>query len=263
MLGARCSSPAYRHTGNVAGRSLRPPSRQRSSSAASSSRTCRTGVTCSNHFAYCWLLFIFNTSTHLATETSAMTVSMTLSEPIRIDTGLIRGAPSQYNEAVTTFKGIPFAASTGGDHRWKAPQPASPWGSVRDCSEYGPIPPQLPPGPLYLTEESVPQSEDCLNLNVWTPAGVSDRSSRTDLASLLTHVACRHREGEVPSLRVDLRRKVLVGSRFRPQLRWHLACEPRHRLYHLQLPIRYTRLARSPRAEQGVWAQSLRQLWST
>jgi len=69
----------------------------------------------------------------------------------------------------TVFKGIPFAAAPVGERRWKAPQPVAPWTGVRDGSKFGaacvqdPMFPRLFAGPTEL-------SEDCLYLNVWTPA---------------------------------------------------------------------------------------------
>ncbi|OJJ45123.1 hypothetical protein ASPZODRAFT_168198 [Penicilliopsis zonata CBS 506.65] len=83
---------------------------------------------------------------------------------VTIDSGKVAGTSAN----VTVFKGIPFAASTAGTNRWKPPQPVKPWTGIRDCSSFGPIPPQLPPGPLFWTKEPVAQSEDCLNLNIWT-----------------------------------------------------------------------------------------------
>ncbi|PSR76211.1 catalytic protein [Coniella lustricola] len=101
---------------------------------------------------------------------------MPLSEPVLIETGLVAGAQSQHKPAVTEFRGVPFAASTAGSNRWRPPQPAEKWVGVRDCTRDGPIAPQLPPGPLYWTEEGKQprQSEDCLNLNLWTPAQLAD-----------------------------------------------------------------------------------------
>ncbi|KAL4877958.1 carboxylesterase [Aspergillus karnatakaensis] len=63
------------------------------------------------------------------------------------------------------FLGIPFAESTAGENRWKAPKPLSsfPGGSV-DATAYGPSCAQAMSGNAI-----TPQSEDCLNLNVWTP----------------------------------------------------------------------------------------------
>jgi Carboxylesterase family len=98
---------------------------------------------------------------------------MPLQHPVSIDTGRVTGVPSSHNADVTVFRGIPFAATTAGQNRWRPPQPAEPWEGVRDCSSFGPIAPQLPPGPLYWTESPVEQSEDCLNLSLWTPAEVS------------------------------------------------------------------------------------------
>jgi carboxylesterase type B len=97
---------------------------------------------------------------------------MPLRESIAIDSGSVAGIPSTQKEGVTVFRGIPFAATTAGANRWRPPQPVEPWEGVRDCSKFGPIAPQLPPGPLYWSEQPVEQSEDCLNLNVWTPADV-------------------------------------------------------------------------------------------
>jgi carboxylesterase type B len=63
---------------------------------------------------------------------------------------------------VRSFKGIPFAAPPVGPLRWKPPQPPAPWTGVRNATAFGPECTQAaPPG--------VPNGEDCLTLNVWTP----------------------------------------------------------------------------------------------
>jgi para-nitrobenzyl esterase len=81
-------------------------------------------------------------------------------------TTITQGALSGTHEgAIGEFKGIPFAAPPVGPLRWRAPQAAPDWQGARDASAFGPICPQLNlPGRLKL-----PQSEDCLTLNVWTP----------------------------------------------------------------------------------------------
>lgn len=66
-----------------------------------------------------------------------------------------------------TFKGIPYAAPPVGELRWRLPQPAIPWTDVRPADQFGPVCPQSSPNADVAA--SVPQSEDCLTLNVWTP----------------------------------------------------------------------------------------------
>jgi acetyl esterase/lipase len=67
---------------------------------------------------------------------------------------------------VCSFRGVPFAASTGGANRFRPPQPRAAWSpAVWNATVYGPGCPQTHHNP------DVPpvQSEDCLNLNVWLP----------------------------------------------------------------------------------------------
>ncbi len=64
---------------------------------------------------------------------------------------------------VESFKGIPFAAPPVGDLRWRAPTPAPAWTGVRDASNFG-------PACLQAARQGLTMSEDCLTLNVWTPA---------------------------------------------------------------------------------------------
>jgi para-nitrobenzyl esterase len=75
-------------------------------------------------------------------------------------------------EGVLRFLGVPYAAPPVGDLRWRAPQPAAPWTGLRDARRFGPACPQPPAqGPTYVSpDRSTHQDEDCLYLNLWTPA---------------------------------------------------------------------------------------------
>lgn len=71
--------------------------------------------------------------------------------------------------ALHEFQGIPYAAPPLGALRWKPPQPVTAWKTARDASSFGPRCMQLP---LFgdMVFRSRGMSEDCLYLNVWTPA---------------------------------------------------------------------------------------------
>ena len=82
-------------------------------------------------------------------------------------TGVVEGTLEA--SGVKSYKGIPFAAPPVGDLRWKAPQPAQKWSGVRKADHFGPRAMQLPLfGDMVFRSDGV--SEDCLYLNVWTPA---------------------------------------------------------------------------------------------
>ena len=87
-------------------------------------------------------------------------------DTVKVDTGRVKGAA---NNGVTAFKGIPFAAPPVGPLRWKAPQPVPAWKGVRKAVKFGP---RCMQGDIYhdmVFRDNGP-SEDCLYLNVWTPA---------------------------------------------------------------------------------------------
>jgi len=93
------------------------------------------------------------------------------------ENGAVQGIPAA-DPRITAFKGIPFAAPPVGELRWRAPQPAENWEGVRKAFTFAPISMQSRPGTrpddLYSREWNVDpdieMSEDCLYLNVWTPA---------------------------------------------------------------------------------------------
>jgi para-nitrobenzyl esterase len=72
-------------------------------------------------------------------------------------------------DGVAEFKGIPFAAPPLGDLRWKAPQPVQPWSGVRKTQAFGAACIQ-DPALAQRMAPGVPLREDCLFLDVWTPA---------------------------------------------------------------------------------------------
>jgi len=71
-------------------------------------------------------------------------------------------------DGVRSFKGIPFAAAPVGDLRWKEPQPLKNWTDVRNADQFGPRCMQRSGGDYWFRSNGM--SEDCLYLNVWTPA---------------------------------------------------------------------------------------------
>lgn len=72
------------------------------------------------------------------------------------------------------FKGIPYAAPPLGPLRWKPPQPMAAWKDVRKADHFGP---RCMQRPIFsdMVFRSDGMSEDCLYLNVWTPANASKR----------------------------------------------------------------------------------------
>jgi len=90
--------------------------------------------------------------------------------------GPVRGAMSEYNNKVYVFKGIPYGADTGGANRFLPPKPVEPWTEVRDATKLGApcAGPGFPPPPAAQEEgddlDKTPIGEDCLVLNIWTPA---------------------------------------------------------------------------------------------
>jgi para-nitrobenzyl esterase len=81
--------------------------------------------------------------------------------------GRIRGLVDQ---GILVFKGVPYGGDTA-LRRFQAPVPPDPWDGVRDCFAFGPMAPQ-PAGRAVRGPENAapPESEDCLRLNLWTPA---------------------------------------------------------------------------------------------
>ncbi|HMK39852.1 MAG TPA: carboxylesterase family protein [Bacteroidota bacterium] len=92
---------------------------------------------------------------------------------LTIDAGRIRGVMEAPGSAVRVFRGIPYARPPTGDLRWRPPQPAGAWDTVRDCSAFGPS--CLQPEQKIVPGVAGKQSEDCLYLNVWTAAGAGEK----------------------------------------------------------------------------------------
>jgi len=102
---------------------------------------------------------------------------------VKVRDGEVRGSVT---DGVHVFLGIPYAAPPVGANRLRPPQPVEAWSGVRDATELGPEPPQVAPpatggspsGPAedwedvdeaFAEVERAASTDDCLNLNVWTP----------------------------------------------------------------------------------------------
>jgi para-nitrobenzyl esterase len=98
----------------------------------------------------------------------ALAAGAAVPEQLRVEGGIVQGVLGA-DSSVRIFKGIPFAAPPVGELRWKAPQPVQPWGGVRMATEFGQHCMQANVFGDMVFRDKGP-SEDCLYLNVWTPA---------------------------------------------------------------------------------------------
>lgn len=81
-------------------------------------------------------------------------------QTVKVEEGILKGT---FKGDLTIYKGIPFAAPPVGELRWRPPQPPAKWAGIRDAKSFSPAPVQGGNPPSG-------KSEDCLYLNVWTPA---------------------------------------------------------------------------------------------
>jgi para-nitrobenzyl esterase len=99
---------------------------------------------------------------------------------------------------VKIFKGVPFAKPPVGNLRWREPQPVEAWTGVRKADKFGPRPMQLPLfSDMMFRSDGV--SEDCLYLNVWTPA----KSSAERLPVLVYFFGGGYRAGDGSEYRYE------------------------------------------------------------
>src|SRR5262245_9469065 len=91
---------------------------------------------------------------------AANAVASNLENVVKIDSGLVTGMGT----TIRVYKGIPYAAPPIGELRWRAPQPVKPWTALLAANNYSAICTQ------GSAASRIPTNEDCLTLNVWTPA---------------------------------------------------------------------------------------------
>jgi para-nitrobenzyl esterase len=87
---------------------------------------------------------------------------------VEVRSGRLRGVA---RNGVWSFSGIPYAAPPAGRRRWRPPVEPDPWTGIRECDTFSPSAPQAPAmAGMSIAGEVEEHSEDCLYLNVWTPA---------------------------------------------------------------------------------------------
>ena len=157
---------------------------------------------------------------------AAPTVGAVSDLEVRTTAGVVRAvAVGTCPDDLRVWRGIPYAASTAGEGRFRAPRPPEPWTGVRDASTFGPVPPQQRAWfDLLGAGRRTAMGEDCLSVNVVAPAAPAPAAAGDG---------------------VDLRRGVQHGVVGRARVRRARARPHRRRRLRLvQLPARRARVHR-------------------
>jgi len=115
-------------------------------------------------------MYVSSLSIFLVTVIGASAIQpLCAADRVKVENGVLEST-STPNDGVRSFKGIPFGQPPVGDFRWREPQPVKDWKGVRNADQFGPRCMQrTSPGADYWFRSNG-MSEDCLYLNVWTPA---------------------------------------------------------------------------------------------
>jgi para-nitrobenzyl esterase len=112
------------------------------------------------------LMFAALAATSTIAVTGLLAQSSSSGDPlVTVESGALRGT---VRDGVASYLGVPYAAPPVGNLRWREPQAASKWQGVRAADKFG-------SDCVQHRQYDQPQSEDCLFLNVWTPAGAAGR----------------------------------------------------------------------------------------
>jgi para-nitrobenzyl esterase len=107
---------------------------------------------------------------HLMIAALALAMLQVNAAPVKVAQGQLEGTEES---GMRVFRGIPFAAPPVGALRWREPQPAAPWSGIRKADQFGPACAQ---GRIEADGKlGAGISEDCLYLNVWSPAKAGEK----------------------------------------------------------------------------------------
>ena len=130
------------------------------------------------------------------TIASAQLNDETAAPRVQTANGMLEGVNAS---GIKIFKGIPFARPPLGNLRWREPQPVENWAGVRKADKFGSRPMQIRASYSDMVFRSDSISEDCLYLNVWTPA----KSPAARLPVLVYFFGGGFRTGESSEYRYD------------------------------------------------------------
>ncbi|MDQ3149396.1 MAG: carboxylesterase family protein, partial [Chloroflexota bacterium] len=127
--------------------------------------------------------------------TTLTALDLHAAEAVKTSNGTVEGTAEA--SGVRAYRGIPFAAPPTGDLRWKPPQPVKDWEGTRSATAFGP---RCMQAPIFsdMNFRSNGMGEDCLYLNVWTPAG--GRRPAASAASVAPGAPKPDGEGGLPVL---------------------------------------------------------------